>query len=131
MEAHMTGRALPEWIGKTPDTKIPDRVRTRIYEREGGLCHVCGMSLKGKRWEPDHRPALINGGQNRESMIFPACIPCHKEITKADVKEKAKTAALKAKHTGSAAPKQKIKPRGFPRKERNPKPELKPRMIYR
>jgi 5-methylcytosine-specific restriction endonuclease McrA len=37
----------------------------------------------------DHRPALINGGQNRESMIEAVCAQCHLHRTGEDAKEKA------------------------------------------
>ena len=33
-------RSVPEWIGKTPDQKVPDRVKVRIFDREGGVCHI-------------------------------------------------------------------------------------------
>jgi 5-methylcytosine-specific restriction enzyme A len=36
----MTGRSIPEWIGKTPDSKIPPRVKLRIWERYEGRCHI-------------------------------------------------------------------------------------------
>jgi hypothetical protein len=32
----MTGRAVKEWIGKSPDSRAPPRVRQRIWEREKG-----------------------------------------------------------------------------------------------
>lgn len=104
----MSARAVPEWIGKTADSKIPPRVLQRIHDREEGLCHECRLSLNGKKWQADHRPALINGGENRESMIFPVCIPCHKIRSKGDVAEKAKVAAVKAKFSGIRAKKQNI-----------------------
>jgi 5-methylcytosine-specific restriction protein A len=120
-------RKVDEWIGKTPDSKIPERVLIRVYDREGGICHVCGLSLKGKKWEADHRPALINGGENRESKIFPACKPCHREITKKDVAEKAKTAAMKANAIG-LRPKSKFAKVDKP--QRTGKPKLPPRQMY-
>lgn len=38
-------RALPEWIGKTPDTAIPARVRVRVFERFGGICQETGRKI--------------------------------------------------------------------------------------
>lgn len=31
-------RDVEEWIGKTPDSAIPKRVRLRVFERLGGQC---------------------------------------------------------------------------------------------
>jgi len=124
-------RSVSEWIGKTPDTKIPPRVRLRIFEREKGICHLCKQPIQvGQKWEANHDPALINGGENRESMIFPAHDKCHKAHTAQAVAEKAKVAALRAKHIGAARPKGTIKSRGFEKKARVPKPSLKPRKLF-
>ena len=40
-----TGRTVPEWIGKTPDTPAPPRVRLRIFETFGGRCAICGRKI--------------------------------------------------------------------------------------
>lgn len=92
-------REVPEWMGKTPDTKVPDRVRVRIFEREGGRCWISGRKIMaGEPWDMDHKIALINGGEHRESNLFPALRDKHREKTAEDVAEKAKTYAVKAKH---------------------------------
>jgi 5-methylcytosine-specific restriction endonuclease McrA len=128
----VTTREVPEWVGKTPDSKIPPRVLLRIYERENGICHGCQVSLKGKRWEADHRPALVNGGENRESKIFPVCTPCHKARTKKDVAEKADISRKKQKNLGIRRPKGKLKSAPFPKpeKERKGREPLPPRKLY-
>ena len=95
----MSARAVPEWIGSTPDAKVPPRVRLRIFEREQGKCHLSGRKIRaGEPWDIDHKVALINGGEHRESNLFPALRDKHREKTAEDVAEKAKTAAVKAKH---------------------------------
>lgn len=82
-------RALPEWVGKTPDAKVPPRVRLRIFEREGGRCHLSGRKIvAGDLWDLDHGKALVNGGEHRESNLFPALRDKHREKTAADVAEK-------------------------------------------
>lgn len=94
-------RTLPEWIGKTPDTKVPPRVRLRIFEREGGKCWISGRKIRpGDLWDLDHKVALINGGEHRESNLFPALRDKHREKTREDVAAKAKTAAVRSKHLG-------------------------------
>lgn len=108
-------RARPEWIGASPDTKIPPRVRLRIFERENGVCHLCKQRIQaGERWEANHDPAIIAGGQNRESMIFPAHVKCHKGHTKQATAEKAKVAAIRQRHLGIVNP-PKMQSRGFDR----------------
>jgi Restriction endonuclease len=108
-------RTVKEWIGKTPDTKIPPRVRQRIYDRAQGQCHICKLPIKaGESWQADHVIALINGGENRESNLAPAHAHCHLAKTKQDVAEKARTAAKRRKHIGIVdAPKMQGRP--FPK----------------
>lgn len=97
----MTGRSTEEWIGKTPDSPIPPRVKLRVFERHDGRCHISGRKIMpGDAWECDHVIALINGGENRESNLAPALADKHKAKTAADVAEKARTARIRAKHLG-------------------------------
>lgn len=112
-------RAVSEWIGKTPDAKVPPRVRLRIWNRENGVCHLSARKiLTGDKWDLDHKIALVNGGEHRESNLFPALRDKHREKTKKDVAEKAKVAAMQAKHIGVASEKPKIANRGFPKIEK-------------
>lgn len=94
-------RAVKEWIGATPDSKVPDRVRLRVFLREGGRCHLSGRKIMpGELWELDHKRALINGGEHRESNLFPALRDKHRQKTAVDVAEKATTARKRSKHLG-------------------------------
>ena len=65
-------RSTPEWIGKTPETPIPPRVKDRIIMAQGDIC-ACGCGVKmgqaGEKIEFDHTLALANGGANRETNI--------------------------------------------------------------
>lgn len=99
-------RTLPEWIGKTPDSPVPPRVRVRVFERHGGVCHWTGRKIMpGDRWDVDHVKALINGGQNRESNLAPILRgKPHKEKTKRDVKIKSRTSDMRKKHLGLRKP---------------------------
>jgi 5-methylcytosine-specific restriction enzyme A len=86
-------RATKEWVGKTPDSKIPPRVRLRIFEAHGGVCHLSGRKIAaGELWDIDHIIALINGGEHREANLAPALRDKHREKTADDVAEKAKVA---------------------------------------
>ena len=91
--ALMPGRENKEWFGRCPGTQPPPRVKLRIVERAGFKCHDCFRAF-GEKLKPefDHRPALIKGGENRESKIFAVCFECHAKKTKKDVRDKAITA---------------------------------------
>lgn len=94
-------RSVPEWIGKTDDTPIPPRVKLRVFERHGGICHLSGRKIRGgEPWECDHITALINGGENRESNLAPALKTEHILKTASDVEEKSKVYRQRAKHLG-------------------------------
>jgi hypothetical protein len=84
-------RSVPEWIGKTPDTQIPARVKLRIKARANNRCQSCKILVRGGG-EFDHRPALINGGENRESKIEFLCRNCHVQRTKEDMALKSRSA---------------------------------------
>lgn len=97
----MTGRSVPEWIGATPDTPIPPRVRLRVFEAHGGVCYLSKRKIRaGEKWDADHVIAIINGGENRESNLAPALKDKHKAKTAADVKEKSDVARKRQKHLG-------------------------------
>lgn len=129
-------RQVPEWIGRTPDSRPPPRVRLRIFQREDGRCYLSGRKIApGDAWELEHKIAIINGGENRESNLFPALKDKHKEKTKADLAEKSHVADLAKSHIGAKpTPARPIKSRGFPRtrkEPRIPKNRLPPRPLYR
>ncbi len=107
-------RSVPEWIGRTDDAKVPPRVRLRIFEREGGKCHLSGRKIMpGDPWDLDHKVALINGGEHRESNLFPALRDKHREKTKQDVAQKAISARVRSKHLG-IRPEPTLRSAGFP-----------------
>lgn len=82
-------RAVPEWIGKTDDSAIPPRVRLRVFEAHGGVCHLSGRRIQaGEPWDCDHIVALVNGGMHRESNLAPALRDKHRAKTADDVREK-------------------------------------------
>lgn len=99
----MTGRAVPEWIGKKPGAPVPPRVKARIVLSQGGIC-ACGCGVKlgqaGEVIEFDHTIALINGGENREGNLRALRKPCHRAKTTADVAQKSVEARKRAKHLG-------------------------------
>lgn len=100
-------RSVKEWIGATPDTPAPKRVRLRVFETHGGKCHLTGRKIRpGDDWDLDHVLALVNGGENRETNLAPALRSAHRKKTAQDVAQKAKDARVRAKHLGLHKPKQ-------------------------
>ncbi len=97
----MSARSVPEWIGKTPDAKIPPRVRLRVFERFNGICYLSGRKIAaGEPWECDHVVALVNGGEHRESNLAPALKDKHREKTADNVAEKATVRRKALAHRG-------------------------------
>lgn len=101
----MTPRPVPEWIGKTPLSKIPRDAKDRILLRFDDACADCGRAF-GPHLKVyfDHRPALCNGGQNRESMIEPVCGSCHRDRSGEDARIRAATLRLRANYFGTKTP---------------------------
>lgn len=117
------GRSLPEWIGKTPDSKVPDTVRDRVFMRAGGRCYLSSRKIMpGDKWELEHVKPLSMGGEHRERNLRPALVAAHREKTKAEAADRAKADRIRRKHQGTW-PKSKasIKSRGFsPTRSFNP-----------
>jgi 5-methylcytosine-specific restriction protein A len=98
-------REVPEWIGRTPDTPAPPRVRLRVFERHNGTCYLTGRKIMpGDKWQLEHPLAIINGGENRESNLAPALVEPHKVKTAEDVKQKAKNDRVRKRHLGIKKP---------------------------
>jgi len=95
-------RSTPEWIGKTDDSAIPDRVKLRVHAKAEGICAKCGVEALTGQY--DHAISLILGGENRESNLQFLCVPCHKAKTRLDVKLKAKVARVRKRHLGLRKP---------------------------
>lgn len=94
-------RSLPEWVGDTPDTSVPARVRIRVFDRKNGRCHRCTRKiLAGETWTCEHLTALCNGGKNTESNLGVTCCNCLAEKNAEDVGEKSDVYQKRARHLG-------------------------------
>lgn len=93
-------RSLPEWIGKTDDERPPPRVRLRNFDLYKGVCQCgCGIKIRvGDSWDTDHKVALCNGGENRESNLVPLLAKHHKKKTANDVAEKSEIYERRLSH---------------------------------
>ena len=112
---HLTGRAVEEWVGSSPDAAIPARVRLRVFERYMGVCFLSGVKIKpGDTWDCDHRKPLHAGGQHVESNLVPVLRIMHRAKTAEEMHVKAKVERTRKKHLGIfPETKHKIKSRGF------------------
>ena len=95
-------RAVEEWRAKHADEAIPQRVKARIFLRDGGRCQSCTRRV-GPGGEPyafDHIVALVNGGEHREGNLQLLCRECHAGKTRADVAEKSRAYRKRVKNIG-------------------------------
>lgn len=98
-------RSVPEWVGKTDDSKVPGSVRVRVFEKYEGRCYLSGIKIDpGMDWDLEHILALCNGGEHRESNFAPALVAPHKDKTRADRRLKAKNDRVRKKHLGIKKP---------------------------
>jgi len=101
MEFSLTGRAVDEWIGKTPDTQPPKAVKDRLFLRQNGRCAITGTKIRpGDKTDVDHVTPLKDGGENRESNLQIVLVEAHREKTKRENKERAHYKRVRLKHHG-------------------------------
>ena len=110
-------RSVPEWRGSTPDAKIPDTVKARVWLRCGGCCALTGRKLRpGDAHEYDHILPLALGGLHAESNLQLVSSEAHKVKTRDDIGAIRKADRIGRKHRGEH-PKSKgnniIRSRGF------------------
>lgn len=104
-------RSVDEWIGKNDDERIPDKVKLRVIRRSNGRCIICQRAFDLKLpAQMDHKVALINGGQHRESNLVAACPECHKMKTKDDRRKQAESERYERKLYGLEKPKGRVMP---------------------
>jgi 5-methylcytosine-specific restriction endonuclease McrA len=51
--------------------------RTEIYDRDGGLCHICGDPVPRDDFHLDHIVPLAKGGEHRRSNVATAHSICN------------------------------------------------------
>lgn len=99
--AKAQGRSVQEWIGKNPDSKIPDAVRLRVFDRFHGKCYLSDKKIMpGDLWDVEHIKPLEEGGEHRESNFAPALKAPHKIKTAEEGARRSKADAVKKKHLG-------------------------------
>lgn len=112
---------MKEWVGKTPDSMPPPTVRLRIFEREGGRCHLTGVLIKtGDLWDLDHKKRIEDGGENRETNLFPALREPHRKKTAEETTRGKKADRSRMAHLGiKDEPARPLEGRGFPKAKKD------------
>lgn len=96
------GRSVPEWIGTSPDAKIPQHVRDRVFMRANGRCYLSGRKIMpGDLWDVEHVKALSLGGEHRESNMRPALREVHRIKTAEEAGDRAKADRIRRKANGT------------------------------
>jgi hypothetical protein len=121
--ANPYGRAIEEWVGKTPDEVPPEHVQLRIWDRQNGRCYVTGRKIApGDKKELEHILALADGGENRERNLAWIIIGAHKEKTSEENSRRAEERKVRKNHVGiKTVPTQHIASAPFPISDRKKK----------
>lgn len=95
-------RSVPEWIGKSDNSRIPASVKLRIIEEQDNRCalnpdHEFGP---GDKIEFDHKTPLWLHGKHRESNLQAVLAESHIRKTQAEAPIRAKIIRQKQKHLG-------------------------------
>ena len=97
----LTGRRVPEWAGRSPESMPPKSVIDRIFLRQGGKCAVSGHKFRpGETRARDHIIPLKDGGKNVESNIQLITVEKHREKTSLENTARAKERRQRLKHQG-------------------------------
>jgi len=107
-------------VGTTPRKRLTPRERLALFERERGLCAVCGLKIRGK-FIDEHARALGLGGSNDPSnrkIAHPRCAAI--KTSEQDMPRIVKAKAQKRSHHGLKASK------GPPLESRNDLPAKDP-----
>jgi 5-methylcytosine-specific restriction protein A len=99
-------RDVPEWIGKDDNAMPPASVVRRIYEQQERRCPICTRELQPGKIVREHWKPIWAGGANRESNLRLVCtIPCARDKTRGEAKQRAKADRCLTKHLGLKPPK--------------------------
>ena len=91
---------MTEDVGTTPRKSLTTRRKLAIWEREKGLCMLCGCRLIPGKFIYEHVRALELGGDDEDHNIRLTCIPCAGEKTRDDHSRAAKAKRVKSKALG-------------------------------
>lgn len=100
----------------------------RIVALSKGCCHICGQPVKESAWHREHVIPLSMGGKDEVQNLRMAHAKCHLLKTAKDKADLAKAKAREAAEKGTTAD----SPwRGFQKKEKPHREEVKPALPRR
>lgn len=81
--------------------------RLAIFERDLGMCHLCGCKIDGtmEPWELEHIVPFALTRDDSDENLSPAHVSCHKAKTATDKAQIAKANRVRAKHNGAGTTK--------------------------
>lgn len=91
---------MTEDVGTTKRGNLSTRRKLAIFEREKGLCALCGCRLQPGKFIYEHMRALELGGSDTDDNIRLTCLPCAGSKTRDDHRRAAKAKRVKAKSLG-------------------------------
>jgi 5-methylcytosine-specific restriction protein A len=105
----------------TRERDFSPKIKDQEFARAGGKCRVCGIMIGTKAKHYDHVLPFALGGKSELANCALLCEPCHKDKTaKEDVPRIRKADRQRKAHIGAALPKQSLKSRGFPKRQKEP-----------
>lgn len=95
-------RTVPEWIGKTDNSRVPASVKQRVIEAQDNRCALNPDHefRPGDKIEFDHKTPLWLHGEHRESNLQAVLSEAHARKTAAEAPIRAKINRVKQKHLG-------------------------------
>lgn len=115
---------------------ITKAMRVRIFDRAGGVCHLCKLPInatRGEKWHVEHVKPLWEGGSDDEANMAPAHVDCHATKSAEEAAPRAKGTRQRARHIGAVTPQCRIANRGFQKTEKTArivKASLPPRPMF-
>lgn len=108
-------RTVPEWRGRSDDSRVPRSVYDRLYEKQEGKDAITGLPFRpGDKIIIDHIVPLKDAsGGNRETNLQLITDETHKPKTAAEAKARAKERRIHERDRGYVRPKSKWQSRGF------------------
>lgn len=69
---------LPSQVESVPVVQQASRRRREIFERAGGKCRYCGVTLQlNGKWHIEHMMPRALGGDDDDCNLTAACVPCN------------------------------------------------------
>ncbi len=95
-------RSVPEWIGKSDNSRIPASVKQRIVEAQDNRCALNPEHefKPGDKIEFDHKTPLWLHGEHRERNLQAVLAESHIRKTKAEAKIRAQVNRRRQMHLG-------------------------------